>query len=742
MPPQPRTHQRERGPRYVELVKQRHPRYWDAFQGQIRRGGFDDYQKDLFVFDPDTLHWWCAQENDHLAVAKCWAVACAGRLYVGGGYGFTSNKSTEAAQRGIGLCDPDCIAAISKFSLSLCGAGLHDAGCHVSLGRGRTPWATAPPEAHNPCHDIGFGDAHDRSFVIFTAGIGTRGTTAERTLFTDMYEGPICVLGLLVLEERKLVDWDVLRNDAGPPPPSHRRHGGRVSLGLMSHDPANPLGRGLRCGLPPESLDRMCVESFVSYVRDSAEYAAQGGDARPVARCSQDSAASRQGHMGEQVEWLAARCTEAAERNTRVIDTLCGSRGKTPKERIVVDVFTTQLVPPVWRRLCVPWKVYLSQFDDQILRPALGLPRQDHLSVFRVAKGETRAPELCLSEMPHFGYIEPMPLCFGPIVPDFVCGQKDSDVRARPENAMDLAVDRMHVNIFYGGALCDSSKVRLSDLLCAEGDSLEWVYDLGAAHRYTLRLVKVLDALQEPSVEHHDLAAGDTKIVLDGAGNALPADCGSVERMALIFNTLWRPDGGAGRDEEQQAGVSLADEGGGTVPTEIDRRGEGIVKEATVTLDPGEWWGKYDQLRKMTLKQSDSVVSLDYLSVYDPWSFDRARCAAEVRAACRSSVSHRHSGQTHASTLMYECSNNNNSTTLADGGRKVQQQAAEQKAKDADKGCHHCGSLVGLQRCKKCLQVRFCGQQCLVAGWPAHKADCKALRAAAKMKATPQTIVP
>ena len=68
----------------------------------------------------------------------------------------------------------------------------------------------------------------------------------------------------------------------------------------------------------------------------------------------------------------------------------------------------------------------------------------------------------------------------------------------------------------------------------------------------------------------------------------------------------------------------------------------------------------------------------------------------------------------------------------ADGGLLVQQQAVEQNARDADNGCLTCGSLVGLQCCKKCLKVRFCGQQCLLAGWPADKADCKAFRAAAK----------
>jgi len=738
---QPRTHQRVRGPRYAELVRRRDPRHWDADRGQIRPGTFDVYQKDLFVFDPETLRWWRAQENEHLAVAKCWALACNGRLYVGGGYGFTSNKSKAAAARGSRFCEPECIAAISKMSLSLCGAGLHDARRHTCLGLGRTPWSTAPPEADRPDFDIGFGHAHDRSFVICVFGTGAR-DSGETQLFTDMYEGPLSAQGLAVLQQRHLVDWDVLQNAPGPPARAPSGNGARVSLGLMTHD-ASMLRGGMRCAVPAETLDRMCVTTFEHHVQYHAD-SARGP--RPVARSLRDSVASWHGHMAQHVEWLTARCKQGAERNSRVLDTLCAGRDRTPGERIVVDVFTTQLVPPVWRRLCVPWKVYLSQFDQQILRPALGLHRQGHLSVFRVAKGETRAPELRLSEMPRFGDIDPMPLCFGPTLPDFVCGAQNRNFRSPPEGAMGLTVDQMHVNVFYGGALCDSSKVRLSDLLCAEGDSLEWVHDLGQAHRYTLRLVQVVDnlhALQAPSVEHQDLAAGDSVRVLDGAGNALPNDCGSLEHMALIFNTLWRPDGGAGREEEQredhQAGAPLADErggagrgegegeGGGTVPTGIDRTREGTIKEATVDLDAAQWWAEYDQLRAMALKQSESIVTLDYLSVYDPWCFDRGRCAAEVRAACRSSMSHRHSG-----IVLHEAKEAQASITLADGGHKMQQQAAEQKAKDADKGCHNCGSLVGLQRCKKCLKVRFCGQQCLLAGWPAHKADCKAFRAAAK----------
>ena len=64
---------------------------------------------------------------------------------------------------------------------------------------------------------------------------------------------------------------------------------------------------------------------------------------------------------------------------------------------------------------------------------------------------------------------------------DFVLHERDDDQQH---------TDRMHINVFHGGALCNSAKVRLSDPLCAAGDVLEWVYDLGNVHKYTLRVAE------------------------------------------------------------------------------------------------------------------------------------------------------------------------------------------------------------------------------------------------------------
>ena len=48
----------------------------------------------------------------------------------------------------------------------------------------------------------------------------------------------------------------------------------------------------------------------------------------------------------------------------------------------------------------------------------------------------------------------------------------------------------------------------------------------------------------------------------------------------------------------------------------------------------------------------------------------------------------------------------------------------------------HCSSPgclgEGKQKCQGCFQVRYCGEQCQLAHWPAHKADCKRVRAEIK----------
>jgi hypothetical protein len=39
---------------------------------------------------------------------------------------------------------------------------------------------------------------------------------------------------------------------------------------------------------------------------------------------------------------------------------------------------------------------------------------------------------------------------------------------------------------------------------------------------------------------------------------------------------------------------------------------------------------------------------------------------------------------------------------------------------------------AGLKKCGVCLEVWFCGKECQVAHWPAHKAQCKVAAARAK----------
>jgi hypothetical protein len=53
---------------------------------------------------------------------------------------------------------------------------------------------------------------------------------------------------------------------------------------------------------------------------------------------------------------------------------------------------------------------------------------------------------------------------------------------------------------------------------------------------------------------------------------------------------------------------------------------------------------------------------------------------------------------------------------------------------EAKTHCSHPGCAgAGIKKCTGCKQVQYCGQQCQLAHWQAHKADCKAaaeLRAA------------
>lgn len=55
--------------------------------------------------------------------------------------------------------------------------------------------------------------------------------------------------------------------------------------------------------------------------------------------------------------------------------------------------------------------------------------------------------------------------------------------------------------------------------------------------------------------------------------------------------------------------------------------------------------------------------------------------------------------------------------------------AAPAAPRAQQRACTHCGAVnVRLKRCAGCEVARFCGRECMVAGWPAHKAECERVR--------------
>jgi hypothetical protein len=56
------------------------------------------------------------------------------------------------------------------------------------------------------------------------------------------------------------------------------------------------------------------------------------------------------------------------------------------------------------------------------------------------------------------------------------------------------------------------------------------------------------------------------------------------------------------------------------------------------------------------------------------------------------------------------------------GASAAQTEYLEAKAHCSNPGC----SGAGLKKCTGCKQARYCGQECQLAHWKAHKADCKA----------------
>jgi hypothetical protein len=393
---------------------------------------------------------------------------------------------------------------------------------------------------------------------------------------------------------------------------------------------------------------------------------------------------------------MTTRVREARERNGVALDALRAARkalkaaGARRNSMLVLEVETAELVPRVWRRLRVDSRQRLSVFDDCVLRPAFGYARGHHLSVFRIARGETIAPELELADRPSLGEIEPMPLCFGPQLPD-ACGfEPEGDIKADAEDPIGIlgSVDMIHINLFFGGSLCNSRQVRLSDVLVTTGDRLEWAYDLGEPHRFTVTLVAIEEGTMRSERNEPSL--------LDGAGAHLPVDHGSVEELAVTLNRLWPPFSEA----------RIASDGCGDTQ---------VVPKTGAPLLPEFWWSVYNALRARCLP----ALSPDFLCAYDPLRLNFDATVAAIRLACR--------------TVEVGAGLRNNYYSRGwcgpavsnDGGVSAEQNLSA--LQDATPSCLNCGTLVGLMKCSKCLTAYFCSQACIVGAWPTHKRACKAM---------------
>jgi hypothetical protein len=64
------------------------------------------------------------------------------------------------------------------------------------------------------------------------------------------------------------------------------------------------------------------------------------------------------------------------------------------------------------------------------------------------------------------------------------------------------------------------------------------------------------------------------------------------------------------------------------------------------------------------------------------------------------------------------------------GAPAAQTEYLDARAKCANPGCDG----AGLKKCAGCLKVFFCGSACIRAHWPAHKAECKRIAEASKVK--------
>jgi hypothetical protein len=172
---------------------------------------------------------------------------------------------------------------------------------------------------------------------------------------------------------------------------------------------------------------------------------------------------------------------------------LRGHMAAQPKPTPPADTLLQLLVtlpgshPKIWRRLLVPSDLKLSQLH-RVLQTAMGW-EECHLHCFRQA-GRTYEP------------------------------------KAKPEL----------VDFFLPKRTQDENKVRLTDLLPAEGDRLVYEYDFGDSWKHDVSLEKILPA-----------PAGGPRQAICQAGESAcpPEDCGGLpgfEQLLIVMANRKHPD--------------------------------------------------------------------------------------------------------------------------------------------------------------------------------------------------------
>jgi hypothetical protein len=69
----------------------------------------------------------------------------------------------------------------------------------------------------------------------------------------------------------------------------------------------------------------------------------------------------------------------------------------------------------------------------------------------------------------------------------------------------------------------------------------------------------------------------------------------------------------------------------------------------------------------------------------------------------------------------------------SDASREAGASAEQTAYLEAKTHCSNTGcSGAGIMKCMGCKQARYCGEECQLAHWQAHKADCKRWRTEAK----------